>query len=492
MTAPPLDPTRDPSDFDVLADPQQIAALGHADRLAILGELVAEPRTGSQVAERLSLPVQRTHYHLKRLVELGLVIEVGLADRRFKQERFYRASARHHLVYPAHVSSDARTSRAVIDAFERVFDTWRRREMLDIDLSEVARRVVIDTLRVQPGERVLVLGPGQVREIAEAIFLEVELSRGRPSLRPWSRDYIVARLARMSDEAVRGLPFVPPEDTDELACVVMVTSTQPAGTQPDATQRENLPFLLEALTAWQRTIRERGVRQVELSVPVRGDVEHGDVTVEEALTMFWRSLAAAPDELATRVDALLERLGGNGALELADANGNTLEIAVDLARPHRNIGRLTDADIASGHVFEEFPPGSLVLLPVPGAARGRLSFAYVALAGVHVRDVTLVLDAGRIVSVEAPEHADIVRERLNAAVGDADALADVRIGVNPAGDALTGKASLDAVLDGTVTLAFGSNEMLGGTQSATLDLRFPSRAIEVRAGGDVVVPRADD
>ena len=32
------------------------------------------------------------------------------------------------------------------------------------------------------------------------------------------------------------------------------------------------------------------------------------------------------------------------------------------------------------------------------------------------------------------------------AVGDADSVAEVRLGVNPAGDALTGKASLDADL----------------------------------------------
>ena len=51
------------------------------------------------------------------------------------------------------------------------------------------------------------------------------------------------------------------------------------------------------------------------------------------------------------------------------------------------------------------------------------------------------------------------------------------MGVNPAGDRRCGKASLDGVLAGTVTLAFGSNEILGGTRSATLDLRFPSREL---------------
>ncbi|MEZ5980243.1 MAG: helix-turn-helix domain-containing protein [Planctomycetota bacterium] len=473
----------------MLTDPEQIASLGHADRLAILGELVDEARTGSQVAERLGLPVQRTHYHLGRLVKDGLVVEVGLADKRFKQERFYRAAARHHLVYPAHGATDEATSRAVLEAFERVFDVWRRRELLDIDLAAVARRVVDDVLRVRPGDRVLVMGPPQVREIQDAIFLAVEMRGGRPSLRTWSREYIYSRLDLMKDEATRSLPFVSDADTDDLAGFVFVTSTQPAGPEPNERQRDNLPRLLEALTTWQRRLRTLGVRQVELSVPVRGDVEDGELSVEEALATFWRALSTDSDVLSARVDALLARIDGREDLALIDDVGGRLDLRVDAARPHLNIGRLSDADLAKGHAFEEFPPGSLTLLAVPGKASGELTFPYVSVGGRRVRDVTVRVHEGRIANIEAPEHAEFLRERIARAVGDADSVAEVRLGVNPAGDALTGKASLDAVLDGTVTLAFGSNETLGGSQSATLDLRLPSRSLEVRAGDDVVAAR---
>jgi leucyl aminopeptidase (aminopeptidase T) len=482
----------DPRDFDVLTTPEQIASLAHADRLAILGELVDEARTGSQVAERLGLPVPRAHYHLARLVKDGLVVEVGLESKRFAQERFYRAVARHHLVYPHHAGVDQETGNAVVRAFEEVFGAWRRRAMLDIDLGAIARRIVVDALRVQPGERVVIFGPPQVQEIADTLFAEIEALGGRPTVRPWSREYIFTRLQRMDDPQVRDLPFMPSDETDALAGIVIVTSTQPSGPPPTPEQQKNLPTFMAAHTAWLRRLRELGVRQVELSIPARGDVEKGDLGVDAALTLFWRALAADPDVLDRRVDTLVEQLGSATEIELLDARGGRLVFEFDDQLLQRSIGRLSDKDLERGHVSEGFPSGSLLLVPLPGTANGTLHLAYTSFAGVHVRDVELRLEQGRIVGVEAPEHAEFIRERLAGAVSDADALAHVRLGVNPAGHALTGKASLDSVLDGAVTLGFGSNESLGGTQTATLDLRFPSREIEVRAGGAVLVPRPPD
>ncbi|WP_419186076.1 helix-turn-helix domain-containing protein [Rohdeia mirabilis] len=487
-----MSPPPDPRDFDVLTTPEQIASLAHADRLAILGELVDAARTGSQVAERLGLPVPRAHYHLARLVKDGLVVEVGLESKRFVQERFYRAVARHHLVYPHHAGVDQETGNAVVRAFEEVFGAWRRRAMLDIDLGAIARRIAVDALRVRAGERVLIFGPPQVQKIADMLFVEIEALGGRPTLRPWSREYIFARLERMDDPRVRELPFMPDDETDALAGVVIVTSTQPSGAEPTPEQRKNLPHLLSAHTTWLRRLRELGVRQVELSVPVRGDVDKGELSVDEALALFWRALAAEPDLLERRVDAIVESLGSAQEIELRDSRGGQLRFAFDDRLLHRSIGRLSDEDLERGHVSEGFPAGSLLLVPLPGTANGSLHLAYTSFAGVHVRDVELRLEHGRIVGVEAPERAEFIRERLASAVGDASALAHVRFGVNPAGHALTGKASLDSILEGAVTLGFGSNESIGGSQSATLDLRFPSRDIEVRAGGAVLVPRPSD
>lgn len=54
---------------------------------------VAEPRTAAEAAAGCGLPLNLAWYHLKRLVELGLVREAGARPRRGRAARQYQACA---------------------------------------------------------------------------------------------------------------------------------------------------------------------------------------------------------------------------------------------------------------------------------------------------------------------------------------------------------------------------------------------------------------
>lgn len=485
----------DPVDFERLDSVAQIGCLANEHRLAILGELVGAPMTGAQVARSLGLTAQLAHYHLSRLLEHGLVVEVsaGEASKGRSSERYFRSRARHLFVDPGLACRDDDTTSALVSSFEAILDAWQRREVLGVDLASVARRVVGDALAIGAGERVLIVSQPQVREIVEHIYIEVEARGGLPTLRPWSRDYALARVERFEEGALRSRPFAPLEELDGLAAVVFISSTQHAGPSPSARQSERLPHLLRALGEWMRALRTRGVRYLELSLPARGDLEHGDVDSSEALAIFWRSLQSAPEVLGAAVDALVATVstgttgaGSEAELLLTDARGSHLRVLVDAHQPHRNIGRIHREDALAGHLAEELPPGSVAWFPVDGSGDGQLLLPYSVVRGRRFRDVRVTLARGRITALEG-EGIEGLREMLAAASGDADALAEVRIGVNPAGAGLTGKASLDAVLAGSITLAFGSNEVLGGTRRATLDLRFPSRSLSASTQGNTIV-----
>jgi len=72
-------------------DTAQLTALAHPLRVRLLAALrVSGPSTATLLAERLSSNTGKTSYHLRKLAEVGLVVEdVGLGDDR---DRWWRAA----------------------------------------------------------------------------------------------------------------------------------------------------------------------------------------------------------------------------------------------------------------------------------------------------------------------------------------------------------------------------------------------------------------
>ncbi|GAA3678196.1 hypothetical protein GCM10022224_047850 [Nonomuraea antimicrobica] len=82
-----------------LEEIEQAEALLKPQRVEVLRQL-AEPRTCSEVAERLGQTPQRVYYHVKRLVEAGLVDLVAERKVRGISEGIYQAGARSYWLSP--------------------------------------------------------------------------------------------------------------------------------------------------------------------------------------------------------------------------------------------------------------------------------------------------------------------------------------------------------------------------------------------------------
>ena len=78
---------------------EQAETLLKPQRIEVLREL-AEPRTCTEVSARLGQTPQRVYYHVKRLVEAGLVDQVAERKVRGIHEGIYQASARSYWLSP--------------------------------------------------------------------------------------------------------------------------------------------------------------------------------------------------------------------------------------------------------------------------------------------------------------------------------------------------------------------------------------------------------
>lgn len=82
-----------------LEEIEQAEALLKPQRVEVLRQL-AEPRTCSEVAQALGQTPQRVYYHVKRLVEAGLVDQVAERKVRGVHEGIYQAGARSYWLSP--------------------------------------------------------------------------------------------------------------------------------------------------------------------------------------------------------------------------------------------------------------------------------------------------------------------------------------------------------------------------------------------------------
>jgi leucyl aminopeptidase (aminopeptidase T) len=477
-------------DFELLDRLDWIKTLADKGRMAMVSLLAREPLTGSMVAERLGMPANLAHYHIKRLLSCGLLREAEIGPRRRRDERYYIATARHFLVDPQLGCGEGEAAAAVLRSVDAAFLDWRRRQILNVDLAQVAARVVRDCLRIRSGETVLVMFGPLGLELGEAILVEVEAigARARPKL--WSRNTLLGTVDRHSSESLAHLPFLDPDIDRELDAVVYVSSTIPQGAPPSPEQREKLPHRLEAVSRWHQSLRDRRVRYLEVGLPYRGELEAGGVTPEDAIDIFWHCIATDYEDLARRARCLRARIdegfeewiGHRPILTFSCARGTELAIEIDIEHSLVCDGVVSDEDIMDGKTFDQLPAGYVAFLPVAQTANGLLLADYTFHRGIHFWDVRIELRNGRIVGLDAGNNADVLRQSLAAAVGDADLIAGVQIGLNPAGRGPTGKPSLDGCLEGVFTFAFGNNELMGGDVRSTFNLVLPCGKLTCRAG----------
>jgi DNA-binding transcriptional ArsR family regulator len=128
----PKDSGRDPEtpgrDVAIISDPDKAAVLLKDPRLHILA-MAATPMSAVEMADRLGETRQRIGYHLRQLVEAGLLEDVVVSRRGAMVEKRYQASAASYALSPSLLgsltarmgsSSDQESARHLLGAIHEV------------------------------------------------------------------------------------------------------------------------------------------------------------------------------------------------------------------------------------------------------------------------------------------------------------------------------------------------------------------------------------
>ena len=328
---------------------------------------------------------------------------------------------------------------------------------------------LVQTLRIRPGQIVVIRGGTVVLPAIEALTMEVSRAGGR--VVPLITTDRLARFyaAELPEQFVGG----PPHAIDsalvrsadlwiELPRVgdpgVFTRDVSVARqTKADASQPA-----FAALRASSRA------RRVFVNLPQPGDTVGLTVGADAYQRMVWAALTADYTQIARTGDALRRAMTGARRVRVTSPEGTDLTVALGDRPVILDVGGAdTGMDAAAGSSNAappatrqmSLPGGTASVATVEGSANGRIRAA-VDNCRQFVRDEAIDLKAGTPTNVRAGSDEACVKEAL-----DSIQFAGITIGLNPGARPATAAeySQIAFAGAGVVGMAFGNNSAFGGT-----------------------------
>ena len=329
------------------------------------------------------------------------------------------------------------------------------------DWSKIARLIIGQSLRVQPGERVIIhADPTYFPALLEQVRIEivragaVELctamlhSSGLEAVRLGLRRREDAALKEMEDRAM-----------EELFALADIYIWLPTRWDWNVGQTEKI------LETWQgRSIHFHWV------------IEPNDDDLFRRLSEMYQEALFIDYQALTAYQERLISILRSSTVRISDPAGTDLTFRLSNAHFHRGNGDASKEFIAAhsrpGSARDrevELPAGAIRTIDVTDA-QGTLVCTGETFGGRPVGALTYRFEDNRIVEVESQYHNDYVQAMWELATGDKDRIGEVNLGVNPV---LKGLPGLDKVIpyfgygEGVIRISLGDNKESGGTYSSS-------------------------
>ncbi len=362
--------------------------------------------------------------------------------------------------------------------------------LIQVDLEQVAARLVQEAARVQPGERVTILGRADSLAFCEALELECRRLQALPFVVVGSDTALLAALsdARISDEV---LAQPSPQLLAALAASDVIISTFFERADPlrfAALPPARLRALRRSEEAPSEIIFDGTRRWLGTEVPTPQQAQALGTDWQTLHNSFWQGMLADYSLIAAQARELAGIMEQAQSLHISDSAGRTnLTLRIGGRPIERDDGVIGPEDIAVGQVYLNMPSGEVCFAPIENSASGR---AFVELAywqGQAIRELELEFEQGMVRPIRAAEGLELFQRVIQDGGGDAARLGEFGLGLNPAITSVTGFLLLDEKMLGTIHLALGENRPLGGTNNSALHWDLVVQHATISIDGQIVL-----
>lgn len=334
---------------------------------------------------------------------------------------------------------------------------------LDDRIRRAARRIVVECAKVRAGEHVYIEGRLDSAEYLELLAFECELLGATVFVAPRSDALTHQRLLALPREQLEKTSRVQLEAARAADVVIVVRMEHgdpllfaDVSPEKDAAASRSRKPLFDLFFSGGR-------RWIGTDFPTPAQAAAFGLDFAAFSDMFWRSLDVDYAELQCKADILAAVLEGADRVRITSPKGTDITLGI--------AGRPLDKDVGvvGGETdLSNLPAGEVCLAPLEDQAEGRVVFDLAFWDGRRVEDLEVRFAAGRATLVGAAREFELVQRIVAASGAGADVIGELGIGINPAVGEPCGYTLTDEKILGTVHLALGDNEMLGGVNPSTL------------------------
>lgn len=335
--------------------------------------------------------------------------------------------------------------------------------MYQPNYERIAERIVLQTIHLQRGERVVMLVRQDTIIFAEMIAAEVIRRGGSADLILYSdmmgyhevRESPLEYLERSPD------PFVAAFGTADFSLQVGVDFADPRTFHN--VENERLAAIYRRQLAMGNAMMSGKGRFIPMVYPTPQAAETLGVAWNALREMYWRAMDTDYTLLQKRADAVQKRLQAGEEIRITAANGTDLTLT-----------QSTPYIVANGGSTERggsLPAGEVYLIPDKLSANGRFVCSAAAYRGHRITDLLFEFEAGHGVPIRAREGYNAFMDIWEQHDENRGLVAEVGIGINPEVWQVTGYY-MDEVVFGAVHLGLGVNTHLGGDIESTLEWKM--------------------
>ena len=349
----------------------------------------------------------------------------------------------------------------------------------------LAKNVLKKTLRVKPGENVIVETWNHGIPIAREFVYQTRALGARPLLMFEDEEAFWRSASSIPKGKLGKVGSHEWAAMKEADAYVFISG--PADINKMRELREGYNAMTAYNSEWYRRAEKYRIRGARVSL--------GYVSEQRARAYgfdldAWRHMmlqASAVDPAVLRKNgARIQRLlSRKGHVVVSHPNGTRFEFDLTGRKAVLDAGVITKETLDDGEVMTSIPAGELSVLPDVRSGEGTIRFDRpVASFGRFMRGLTVAFDRGRVAKWSAQDNEDILRPQWDKAKGGKDLLAGFQIGLNP--EAQTGYLQ-DYLVAGNVYIAIGDSDEFGGKSTTDFYLASTLTGATVTVGGKPVV-----
>lgn len=358
------------------------------------------------------------------------------------------------------------------------------------DRAAVATSVARAAL-IRPGDRVLITGSVRDADLLEDLAVETMklggqqlISIGSDRLGRRSYDEVPTSFDTLSQTL--GLALVNTFDV-QLSVDIGESDSAFAGVPP-----ARIAARAKAGVPVNNAFLRRGVRAVNVGnglYPTAALARRLGVAHSDLASVFWRAVAVAPESLQARGAAARAALAGGRRVTVTAPNGTNVSFDVVGAKTFLSDGALAPQAPRQGIAAWAtwLPAGELVAVPVTGTAEGKIVIDKVVVRGTEVAGLTLMFSRGRLTAMTATSGIEPLQASYDAAGGAKDLFGYIDLGLNPEVRLPLSTGGLVWMAAGAVTVAFGENQYVGGSNVSDFALAGAIGGATVSVDGRAIV-----